>query len=244
MSQVVLWDAHDMGEVPADLTWLSPIEQDRFARMRFEKRRSESLLGRWCAKNTVCQVLGRPVSHEALSGIVIRNAPDGAPEVYVDDAPSDWVIAMTDRADWAVAALKEGPRRVGVDLEVVEPRSKRFVDDYFTAGERSMVERGDHDLMANLIWSAKESSLKVLRTGLRRDTRTVEVILEPGDGGSWTPLTVVVDDGIRHHGFWHRFGDFVLTVVAATDIPPPQALIEPSPLETAVPAHRWMDSIG
>ena len=38
------------------------------------------------------------------------------------------------------------------------------------------------DATANLIWSAKESALKVLRTGLRADTRTVEVAL--ADGGA------------------------------------------------------------
>ena len=44
------------------------------------------------------------------------------------------------------------------------------------------------DAVANLIWSAKESALKVLRTGLRRDTRSVDVSLLPDppvDG--WQP---------------------------------------------------------
>ena len=69
---------------------------------------------------------------------------------------------------------------LGCDLELVEPRSDRFVADYLTAAEQQLVLGAgpERDLVANLIWSAKESALKVLRVGLRRDTRSVEVTLD------------------------------------------------------------------
>ena len=241
----IVWHACGMAEVPIDDRWMDDVERNRFAAMRYPKRLTEARLGRWTAKNTVALAFGREPTMHALSDIRVRNAPDGAPELYVDDIHQPYVIAMTDRADWAVSALREGPERIGCDLELVEPRSRRFVEEYFTTTEVDAVEAGDHDLMANLIWSAKESSLKVLRTGLRRDTRTVEVVAEPGDGRTWTPLVVDVDGGVeRHHGWWRRFGAFVLTVAAAVPVDPPVELIAPSPLASAVPGHAWMDDLG
>jgi len=89
-------------------------------------------------------------------------------------------ISMTDRAGWAVCAIAPPGIEVGVDLELVESRSTLFVQDYFTDAERRVALTGESadPLLTNLIWSAKESALKVLRTGLRRDTRSVEITLE------------------------------------------------------------------
>ncbi len=219
-------------------------ERARFARMRYAKRLSEARLGRWTAKNAVARALGEDASQDSLSRIWIRNAPDGAPELFVDAVHQPHVIAMTDRADWAVAALRLGPERIGCDLELVEPRSRRFVHDYFTPHEIHTVTIGDQDLVANLIWSAKESSLKVLRTGLRRDTRTVEVHLDGVVGDEWSPFSVDVDRGSAlHHGWWRRFGDFVLTIAAEVPVEAPISLEKPPPLASAVPGHAWMDGL-
>lgn len=241
----ILWHASGIAEVPDGSAWMDHVEAHRFARMRYAKRLSEARLGRWTAKQTVIRALDRDGSHASLASVIVRNAADGAPELFVDGEPEKYTIAMTDRADWAVTALREGPERIGCDLELVEPRSSRFVSDFFTPAEVRQVEAGDRDLLANLIWSAKESSLKVLRTGLRRDTRTVEVALHEGDDGTWTPFTVAVDSGpIRHHGWWIRYGEFVLTVAAEVPVDPPKSLVEPSPLASATPGHAWMEDPG
>ena len=76
-----------------------------------------------------------------------------------------------------------------------------FVADYFTPAEQALAHRApserDWQRVTNLIWSAKESALKVLRTGLRRDTRSVEVTLGDGDGDDWVPLTVEERRGLH-----------------------------------------------
>jgi 4'-phosphopantetheinyl transferase len=125
---------------------------------------------------------------------------------------------------------------------LVEPRSEAFIRDYFTPAEQAWLQEFDEspDVIANLIWSAKESALKVLKTGLRRDTRTVQVTLG-GNGDGWLPLKVVVDGRRTFPGWWRRFGVFVLSVVAEADIPQPASLIEPAPLAGAVPRHSWLD---
>lgn len=238
------WFSAGLAQVAVDDAWLDPVLADRLARMRYTKRLVEARLGRWTAKQALAQALGLPTDLRSLADVVVLNASDGAPEAYVAGEPAGVVIAMTDRADWAVSVVLAGPTRVGCDLEIVEPRSAAFVRDYFTPPEHSLVAAGDHALMANLIWSAKESALKVLRTGLRRDTRTVEVDLDPATGAepsTWRPLTVTATEGSAMPGWWIRYGEFVLTLCAAVPTDPPLSLEEPPALATAQPSHTWMD---
>jgi 4'-phosphopantetheinyl transferase len=237
------WYAAGMQHVAADTLWLEPALAERLAGMPYTKRREEARLGRWTAKCTIARTLGLELSPDILRDICIVNAPDGAPEARIKNRPLDRVIAMTDRADWAVCATASGPYRIGCDLELVEPRSDAFVRDYFTLSERALVDAASEpDAIANLIWSAKESALKVMRTGLRRDTRSVEVKLSVTDSTGWQPLRVTADEGVCFYGWWIRFGQFLLTVASELDVPPPRSLEHPSPLQFAEPAHSWMDN--
>jgi 4'-phosphopantetheinyl transferase len=231
-----------MQHVSPQPDWLEPQLAQRLAGMSYTKRREEARLGRWTAKMAIARRVGIDPTPRNLRNIEVRNAPDGAPEAHVDGAPLDGVIAMTDRADWAVCAIVQGSGRVGCDLELVEPRSGAFVRDYLTAPERDCVAASaDPDATANLIWSAKESALKVLRTGLRRDTRSVTVRLGDHDPSGWDRLSVDADDGRVFSGWWARFNRFLLTMVTEEETPPPVSLEVPEPLRTAVPGHSWMD---
>jgi 4'-phosphopantetheinyl transferase len=231
-----------MADVPADDGWLSPREAAWVARMSFPKRRSEFRLGRWTAKRALALYLGWDASARALVSIEIDRAPDGAPVPLVDGRPASAHLTMTDRADQAVCLVGPPGPALGCDLELVEPRSDAFVADYLTPAEQRLVAAAgaDRDLLANLLWCGKESALKVLRTGLRRDTRSVEVSFPEGpvlDG--WTPLSVRAVEGTVFPGWWRRFGAFVLTVAATEPLAPPRPLVDAPGLATAVPAHSW-----
>jgi 4'-phosphopantetheinyl transferase len=234
-----------MTDMPADDAWLSPREAAWIARMRFPKRRSEFRLGRWTAKYALALYLGRPGD---LAGIEIDRAPDGAPAPLVDGRPADAYVTMTDRADQAVCLVGPPGRPIGCDLELVEPRSVAFLEDFLTPVERSLVAgaAGDdeRDLLANLVWCGKESALKILRTGLRRDTRSVEVSLPGGPAvGGWAPMSVRAVEGTAFPGWWQRFGAFVLTVAATAPVPAPRPLVDPPGLAHAVPAHSWLSGL-
>jgi 4'-phosphopantetheinyl transferase len=182
-----------MADAPADDAWLSPREAAWVARLRFPKRRSEFRLGRWTAKRALALYLGRDSSAAALGSVEIDRAPDGAPAPLVDGRPAEAYVTMTDRADQAVCLVGPPGTALGCDLELVEPRSDAFVADYLTPAEQALVAAAgtERDLLANLVWCGKESALKVLRTGLRRDTRSVEVSLPEGasvDG--WAPMSI------------------------------------------------------
>ena len=133
------------------------------------------------------------------------------------------------------------------EAELVESRSEAFVGDYLTLSEQARVHEAqgpeERSLRANLIWCGKESALKVLRTGLRRDTRSVEVSFPEAPAvEGWQALLVRATEGAEFPGWWRRFGAFVLTVAASAEIDPPRALVDPPGLANAVPAHQWLRS--
>jgi 4'-phosphopantetheinyl transferase len=245
----LVWLSQGMGDLPADDRFLSPREAARLAGMRFEKRRSEFRLGRFTAKRALALALGRDPEPAALAAFEIGNAADGAPEPCLDGEPAPLAISMSDRADQAVCLVGPPALALGIDLELVEPRSDGFVADFLTPAEQARVAAAEEEagraLAANLIWSAKEAALKVLRTGLRRSTPSVEVELSAGfDGADWSPLWIRLREGGELPGWWRRSGAFVLTLAADAPIRPPQALVEPPGLDSASPAEAWRERPG
>jgi hypothetical protein len=66
--------------------------------------------------------------------------------------------------------------------------------------------------------------LKALRTGLRRDTRSVEVTFDDAarNADRWSPLAVrVVDEQRTLHGWSHVSGGRLVTIIADPPSPPP-----------------------
>jgi 4'-phosphopantetheinyl transferase len=226
--------------------WLAPGEAAILARLRYTKRRTEFLLRRLVTKHAVASVTGRPTDPATLAGIEVRNAPSGAPYVCVDGVPIEVGVSISDRAGWAVCVTSPfQPSAVGCDLELVEPRSPGFVDDFLTTTEQrlagSCVAGEERDAVVNLIWSAKESALKVLGTGLRRDTRTLDVTPGPPRGDGWGTLAVRAVEGMVFPGWWRREGRFLLTIATRAAAPPPVALGDPGVLAAAVPRHSWLE---
>jgi 4'-phosphopantetheinyl transferase len=241
----VVWLSRSIDDVPASDEWLSREEASRIETLRYAKRRTEVRLARWTAKQAVVRALSLDDASATLAAIEIRAASTGAPMLFVSGEPSPVSVSMSDRADWAVCVLSHAQVGVGCDLELVEPRSAAFVRDWFTPAEQELVQgvaAGEQsDLLCNLVWSAKESALKVLQTGLRRDTRSVSVDVIDRDGlRRWARLVVRSEEGDTFPGWWCRYGDFLLTVAADADLEPPEHLEMPPRLAAATPSHRWM----
>lgn len=201
--------------VPA---FLSPIERERLAGLRFPRRRKSWLLGRWAAKSLLQTVLpGVP----ALAEIQIENEAGGAPFAQVCGQPLDGCLTVSHREDQALAAYTPHPGlRIGADMEIVPAESPDFLSDYLSLGELEIVARlraGERARWMILAWSAKEAVLKALRIGLRADTRSVEILeaAEPPPG-AWTPLaarsSLPGTGGLRL--WWQMQGDLVLTLAA------------------------------
>lgn len=246
----VHWLEQTEADVPAENDWLSAAESLRMNAMRFAKRRIDWRLGRWTAKRAWAAYLSLPSNPRTFADIEVRAVPSGAPEVFIANKAAAITISLSHRGGIAACAVAQSGAELGCDLEIVEPRTDAFVTDYFAAEEHSLIERTcapDRPRLLALLWSAKESALKALRTGLRLDTRSV--IVHPGhpspgdddahqgessfDFGlgshrSWRPLYVVYEDGRIFCGWWHNTGDLVRTMVACPSPNPPIPLEVPT----------------
>jgi 4'-phosphopantetheinyl transferase len=238
------WLARGEDQLPAAADWLSAAECSRVAALRYTKRRTDFLLGRWTLKLAVANALGWPADPAVLARIETRPAPGGAPRLYIDGQAANRGVSLTDRAGCAVCLVADCAVAVGCDVEIVEPRSDAFVGDYLTEAEQRQVGASGpaRDMAANLVWSAKESALKVLGTGLRRDTRSVEVAVAElsAPERTWSALRVRTAEGEVFPGWWRRSGAFVVTACWRDGGPPPAGLEARSPIDAMLPSHGWV----
>ena len=206
------WLTRSLADVPRDDDWLTEPERAVLATLEYPKRRSDWRLGRWTAKAVVAGLTG--AAHERVS---ILAAGDGAPEAFVDGRPAGVSVSISHRAGRALAAA--GPGQVGCDLEVVEPRSRAFAEDWLTPAERKWA--ATDDLRTNLVWTVKEAAAKVRREGLRLDFRSAEATLD-GGSGPWRPFVVEWGDHTTR-GWWRAEGGWVMAVAAEPATGPPPA---------------------
>ena len=208
------------GEPPSPVeSWLGPWESQRASSLSFPPKRREFVLGRWACKRALAVALGVAPGPR----LEVRAQPSGAPVPLLDGAPAPLRLSLSHRAGAALCALGPADAALGADLELIEPRSDGFVETFFTRSETHFASQ-DPPLLRNLIWSAKESALKALGEGLRRDTREVEI--EPSlhaSADGWRGLLARVA-GRALPGFWRREGDLVVTIVAEGATSAPQRL--------------------
>jgi 4'-phosphopantetheinyl transferase len=224
--------------VDADDGWLSAREASHLATLRHEKRARDWRLGRWAAKRAIVGALAARGDRVRPNEVEVIAAADGAPEACVDGRPAPFALSISHAHGRAIAALAPAGIALGCDLEAIEPRAEAFVRDVFTPSElRTIRDAGavgfERDALVTLLWSAKESALKAVRTGLRDDTRWVEAALDaPARSGRWDHLTVLhLPDGRAFEGWATRDGGSVITVVADPAPGTPRFLARSEPPE-------------
>jgi len=205
----------DASAVPDHDAWLTPAERQWLGERSVAKRRADWRLGRWVGKGAVACALDAP--ELPPDQVEILAEASGAPTARIR-AGVGWAevsLSLSHSGGVGFAAALPGRVRLGCDVEAIEARSDRFVDDYFTLDEALWVrsEPTERDVRATLIWSAKESALKALGEGLRLDTRSVEVQGEPPPpDGAWEAMAVRGPAGITLTGCWRRTRGFVWTI--------------------------------
>ena len=219
-------------DVPESNDWLGERERDHVRTLTFLKRRADWRLGRWAAKCAIASLQSIPLHADLLASIEICPLASGAPQVLLHNVPADVTISLSHRSGIAICALAGNSVRLGCDLELIEPHSAAFVADYFSVEEQELMEKvasADRWRAVALLWSAKESALKVLQEGLRRDTRSVVVkIGNLSFAESWSSLEVHSIDGDAFHGSWRQVDGMVQTVVADHSFTAPVGLRAPA----------------
>ena len=144
---------------------------------------AERILARRAAARAVADLLG--VTPERLE---IRSAPDGAPEVWLEDERAAVAVSLSHRHGRALAVAAPAGVRIGCDVERVAPRHPAL-------GSRLGLEAGADDEQVTLAWSVREAIAKAERRPVRLDT-PVEAV-----GAPWCVS-------------WLRDGEFVEVVVS------------------------------
>ena len=214
----IYWLEQNQTDVPPGDGWLGGREMEVLSQLRIPKRRADWRLGRWTAKIALATRHQMPRHHEALAGIQIVAAASGAPEVT--DPRLRSAISLSHSGAVAACAVADAGTDLGCDVEAVTPRSPAFLEDYFTPAEQHLAARSSGEVrcgLVTLMWSAKESTLKALRCGLRADTRSVCTIAIGNAGitaAGWQPLVTIHESGRSFSGWWRQAGGLIHTVVA------------------------------
>ncbi len=161
-----------------------------------------------------------------LSELSFDNEASGAPFVEWQGKRNQGSLSISHRGEYAVAAFCRDPdTSIGIDLELIEPKSHGFVEDYFTAQEADWVFGLPEDqqaLAASLLWSGREALLKALQLGLRIDTRQIALGIPNFDiTDDWQPLDIrkCPPEATHLQLFWKRVDKAVLTLAIRQAFP-------------------------
>ncbi len=180
--------------------FLSPKEMVKFETIPIQKR-SEWVLGRFCAKKAVselCVELGD--LHLPLSIIHIENTEVGVPFAHIEGTaqyePMFLSISHTQDRAVAVAALKSEVCGVGVDIERIQHFREDTVCAFLTDTEYSAyLKSSNKQRFATVHWCIKEAYLKALGEGLRIHPRRIEILSKNED---FTELTLARDGMVQN----------------------------------------------
>lgn len=212
--------AWDEANPPHD--FLSSEEKIHLSELRFKKRRTDWLRGRWAAKKLLLQA-DPGCSTLPIQAVQVANEPEGAPYLLIGGSKRyPGILSISHCGSYALCALSDS--KVGCDLEHIEHRPDIFIEDFFTRAEVQCVRESPEvlrSILVNLVWSMKEAVLKSIGKGLHMDTRMVQV--DPPQGltikqvkkSGWKPVTVhspAIDQPIN--AWWQLRFDYVLTLAA------------------------------
>lgn len=219
------WLEQQLSDVPNDDTWLSCAEQEQANAMHVPKRRSDWRLGRWTAKVALASFYQLAAESVVLASIELRAAASGAPVLFYRGEMSNLSISLSHSNGNAFVVIAPPGNGIGCDLEKIEPRSAAFIEDYCTESELHLIDIVSSDerpLLVNLIWSAKESVLKLLGIGLRGDIRSISVVIDVRSLAmgveQWLVFKARSSDAQTFYGMWRNSNVFVRTVAAEKPI--------------------------
>lgn len=227
MTEVLHWLSQNLSDVPQSDDWLSEAERSVLAGLHFTKKRDDWKLGRWTAKQAICACQMKDSA--AFSNLEIRAAEDGAPTAFWDNEPAKVSISISHSHEKSFCVVGPPGCGTGCDLEWIEPREVNFAGDYFRPEEISYLQQApaEQALVVNLIWSAKETVLKILRQGLRRDTRSVAI--HPGFlglEGAWNAWTGHCLESSRVFcGWWRSWEGYIYTAASDQITSAPEEII-------------------
>jgi len=207
--------------------WGTERERAIYARFSASKRRYDWLLGRLVCKSLIREFCFNHCDTTlSFAEIDIVNDALGKPTVHFVDPVvllpdiDRFSISISHSNARAFCALSEHPAGTGfgVDLEKIGPRPALFAETFLADAEQLFVQRAavdDKEAIITAFWSIKEAFLKAIGTGLRVDTRRIQVELTPPPWPEWTQQSMP-STASRHTGcrvMLKQSGAFIEAVV-------------------------------
>ena len=156
----------DLNNIPAPEEFLSARELKTYNDFKVEKRKKEWLGGRYALKK-----LASGFFIFDIKMIEVRNKTSGQPALGVPGGCS-MPVSITHSGDFAAAAIATAGMGIGVDMEVIEPRSRAWAEQCFAPEEISSWA----PIFLTELWAKKEAVLKFMGVGLSLDTRDIRFI--------------------------------------------------------------------
>jgi 4'-phosphopantetheinyl transferase len=148
----------DLEQLPPSEQFLSEREQAFLQTLKFPKRRSEWLGGRFALKALVS--VAQQV--ELYQAELLPQANSGKPDLYICGQKSALAFSITHSHGFAAAAIAPRHKFIGIDLEKIAPRINAWKENFFHPNELT----GAGDAFLTALWTQKEAAVKLLGTGL------------------------------------------------------------------------------
>ncbi|MDE2730664.1 MAG: 4'-phosphopantetheinyl transferase superfamily protein [Bacteroidota bacterium] len=185
-------------DISPHLACLSGAEQGRFQRIRHPRAKRHFVLGRSALRT----LLGEQLNMEPQA-VPLWTDEVGAVRCEVPGWRCS--IAHSEQRVIAVAAR----RRIGVDVERIQPRDSGIADNMVRCDEQAMFDALPVDRVRAVIlcWTLKEAALKAVRIGLRKSAKACRLDI---DYAASTASALIVESAATlHAAFAEQEGYFV-----------------------------------
>lgn len=170
---------------------LSPDEQARMHRFRFEHDARRYAAGHLALREVLAAVLGPGVASTALRFVL---GPYGKPQL---DPSPPFAFNLSHSGPWALVAV-HATSPIGVDIEAMRPHGDVLAlarQNFSVAECAGLARSSDTDTLADFLacWTRKEACLKALGSGLSLEPSTFDT--GPTAGPTRTQVGF---EGLRH----------------------------------------------
>lgn len=153
------------------IQYLHPRERTYCSRLRFKKRITSYVVGRFVAKNAVAALSGQ----QDLTNILIQHGIFSQPIVVSGGQNIQVSITHSEEFGAALAFPEEHP--LGIDIEKIKSHTSEVLDNEMTPAERECIRSWplSRETCLTLLWTAKEALSKILKTGLTTPFEILEI---------------------------------------------------------------------
>ncbi|MCU0467717.1 MAG: 4'-phosphopantetheinyl transferase superfamily protein [Arcicella sp.] len=187
---------------------LHPLEYKRYSSFRNEKRQMSFILGRYTAKMAISSLC----NFSPINQIFIDAGVFNQPIVKRPNLPNICVsISHNELSSIALAYPEDYP--MGIDLECIDEDRILNIPEFFTPHEHNLsaILYNNKPLFYTILWTAKESLSKVLKTGLTTGFNTLEVsTIEYNLNGFYR---ITFTNFFQYQTFSIVFNDKVITII-------------------------------